>query len=91
MRMGNVRSAIVIISRGLPDVSCSLFVRIGEYALSAPGGVNPKICREAAITDRLWLLIAYGVPSISFHMTRNREDRSSNEKAPRRREEVKSR
>jgi hypothetical protein len=38
---------------------------------------------------RSWPLVALGVRSISDRMTRNREDRSSNEKAPRRREEVK--
>jgi hypothetical protein len=38
---------------------------------------------------RSWPLVALGGRSISDRMTRNRENRSSNEKAPRRREEVK--
>jgi len=45
MRTGKVRSAIVIMSRGLPGISYSLFVFVAsEYALGVPGRVNAKIC-----------------------------------------------
>lgn len=87
MRTGKRRSAKVIISRGLPGILCSFFVLASEYALTVPRGVNAKICHEARIP--IVAAVALGVRSISDRMTRNREDRSSNEKAPRRREEVK--
>jgi len=64
MRTGKLRSAIVIILRGLPGMFCSFFVLTIEYALGIPRGVNAKICREAD-TDRSWSLVAPGVRPIS--------------------------
>jgi hypothetical protein len=64
MRNGKLRSAIVIVSRGLPGIFRSFFVLTIEHALGVRRGVNAKICREAD-TDRSWPLVAPGVRPIS--------------------------